>query len=94
MSKGSDELRDLLEDIREYLDQRADCDIPSGGNPRPNDAMQLLARLDSHLQRIPSSPIPTPVLFAIERLRGSNGPGGIYRADVLLLCNHIDPKEA
>jgi hypothetical protein len=84
-------LRDLLEDIREYLDQRADCDIPSGESPRPNKAMQLLACLDHQLQRIPST--PAPVLFAIERLREC-GPGGFRRADILLLCNHVDPKGA
>jgi hypothetical protein len=86
------DFRELLEDIREYLDQRADCDIPSGESPRPNEAMQLLARLDHQLQRLSSTPMP--VLCAIERLRGSYGPGGIRRADVLLLCNHIDPQGA
>ena len=45
----------LLEDIAEYLEQRADADgIPSGGGYRPNEEMRLLVKVQEairHLQR-------------------------------------------
>ena len=36
---------DVVADIEEYLDGRADCDQPSGCSPIPNEEMVLLCRL-------------------------------------------------
>lgn len=45
------ELYDLLLEIREYLDNRSDCDV-KGDPPEeiPNDAMRLMCRLDEALE--------------------------------------------
>lgn len=45
----STELRDLLVECREYLDQRADADQPSGETPSPNEEMKLLIAIDNAL---------------------------------------------
>jgi hypothetical protein len=88
MSKDTMELRELLADLREFLDDQADADHV-GECYVPNRAMALMIRVETQLRH---SPVPTPVLFAIERLRESQGPGGIHRADVMLLCDYVDPK--
>lgn len=39
-------LRDCLKEVREYFNQRADADQPSGSNPIPNEEMALLMQID------------------------------------------------
>jgi len=43
-------LRDCLEELREYFDQRADADQPSGSSPIPNEEMTLLMQIDEVLK--------------------------------------------
>lgn len=50
------ELVEALEDIREYLDQRADADAPPGGAGfLPNEEMTLLVNLDAVLANVNAS---------------------------------------
>jgi len=44
-----DELLKVLARVREYFDERADCDQPSGEAPNPNDEMTLLVAIDAVL---------------------------------------------
>jgi hypothetical protein len=40
------ELRELLLDLQEYMDQRADCESFADGTHHPNKEMQLLNRIN------------------------------------------------
>jgi len=44
-----DELLKVLARVREYFDERADCDQPSGAAPNPNEEMTLLVAIDAVL---------------------------------------------
>lgn len=47
----------LLDDLRDYFDERQDADgVPSGGGCRPNAEMTLLVRLLEECRPVPSHP--------------------------------------
>lgn len=46
------EITDLLEDLREYMDNMSDADQPSGESPRPNKEMQFLTRIEACLRNL------------------------------------------
>jgi len=49
MGSAQDELLKVLARVREYFDERADCDQPSGAAPNPNEEMTLLVAIDAVL---------------------------------------------
>jgi len=75
-----DELLKVLARVREYFDERADCDQPSGSAPIPNEEMTLLVAIDAVLaDTVPAKGVKamssvrdpkdgTPIDEAIERM--------------------------
>jgi hypothetical protein len=45
----NDQMRAALLECREYFDERADADQPSGSQPIPNEEMRLLMEIDGVL---------------------------------------------
>lgn len=48
---GND-LTELLEELREYMESRADADQPSGERPSANAEMRFMMRLDEARQEV------------------------------------------
>lgn len=52
------DLFDLLADVAEYLDNRADVEDGDDGQPRPNRAMRLHQRVQEAIARMPAPEVP------------------------------------
>jgi hypothetical protein len=54
----AEELTELLEDLLEYMDQRADCESFADGTHNPNKEMRFLVSIQEALQylRFPDDP--------------------------------------
>jgi hypothetical protein len=82
---------DVLENIGEYLDNHSDVkDGPHG--PMPNTAMRLHQCVEGALTNSLRESLlkERKLRKAINDLRMSQGPGGIERKDIMLLCDFVE----